>query len=205
MRIGTWYKSGLISAILCLSAGYGEAAGPAAAPFMSTAGRTSQPIGHFEFCQVHPRQCAVRTGAAKRVRLTPELWNQLVGINAAINGAIAPATDREIFGREEVWSYPGQRGDCEDVALEKQRELIGDGWPVSALLMTVVRKRNGEGHAVLTVATDRGDLVLDNLDPRVLLWSETAYRFVKRQSEFDSGQWTAIDDVRTSSVGSLER
>ena len=45
----------------------------------------------------------------------------------------------------------------------ERRDLIEKGWPVGALLITVVRQRNGEGHAVLTVETDRGDLVLDSL------------------------------------------
>jgi predicted transglutaminase-like cysteine proteinase len=146
---------------------------------------------------------ATRNGA--RVRLTPQLWNELTAINAAVNGTVQPATDLEMFGRTEIWGYPGTRGDCEDVALLKRRDLIERGWPVGALLMTVVRRANGEGHAVLTVLTDRGDLVLDNLEPRVLVWTETTYRFVKRQSEFNSGQWVAIDDVRTTSVGSLAR
>ena len=61
----------------------------------------------------------------------------------------------------------------------------------------MVRQTNGDGHAVLTVLTDRGDLVLDNLDPHIMLWSETSYQFVKRQSEFDSGQWVAIEDGRS--------
>ncbi len=33
--------------------------------------------------------------------------------------------------------------------------------------MTVVRQAKGEGHAVLMVRTDRGDLVLDNQDGRI--------------------------------------
>ena len=91
------------------------------------------------------------------------------------------------------------------MALLKRRDLIKKGWPVGALLMTVVRRANGEGHAVLTVLTDRGDLVLDNMRSRILVWDETNYQFVKRQSEFDSGEWVAINDGHTSFVGSLAR
>ena len=46
------------------------------------------------------------------------------------------------------------------------------------------------------VRTDRGDLVLDNQDGRVMLWKDTAYEFVKRQSQTDSGKWVGIDDTR---------
>ena len=34
--------------------------------------------------------------------------------------------------------------------------------------MTVVRERDGDGHAVLMVRTDRGDLILDNQNGKVL-------------------------------------
>ena len=74
---------------------------------------------------------------------------------------------------------------------------------VGALLITVVRQKNGDGHAVLTVTTSRGDLVLDNLDPHISLWSGTGYRYLKRQSEYDSGEWVEIEDGRANEVGSL--
>jgi len=177
----------------------------ASQPFMDTEGPTSQPIGHYEFCETHYSECSVSSDRALRVRLTPALWNQLLAVNAKVNHDIKPATDMEVYGREEWWTYPVDEGDCEDIALLKRRDLIEDGWPVGALLMTVVKRANGEGHAVLTVLTDRGDLVLDNLDGRVRLWSDTPYTFVKRQSEFNSGQWTAIDDTHTSLVGSTQQ
>jgi predicted transglutaminase-like cysteine proteinase len=180
-------------------------AGQSEGAFMVTTGKTSQPIGHYEFCQSHVAECSVKSSGMSRVRLTPQLWNQLVAVNAEVNLAIKPATDEEVYGRPEFWAYPTTRGDCEDLVLLKRRDLIMMGWPVGSLLITVVRQRNGEGHAVLTVETDRGDLVLDSLQPRVLVWNETDYQYVKRQSETNSGQWMAIDDARTNLVGSLTR
>ena len=44
--------------------------------------------------------------------------------------------------------------------LEKQRVLQKRGWPKSALLITVVKDTNNAGHAVLTVRTDQGDIIL---------------------------------------------
>lgn len=203
MRI--WTKTTLICAVSIL----GALAAPAAAgqsvdgPFMVTAGPTAQPIGHYEFCRRHAGECAVRSQGGPRVHLTPARWNEMVAVNPSVNLSIEAATDDEIYGRPEHWAYPDDgAGDCEDLALLKRRTLIEKGWPAGALLITVVRQTNGEGHAVLTVLTDRGDLILDNLQPRVLVWSETDYTFVKRQSETHSGQWTAIDDVRTTLVGS---
>lgn len=178
---------------------------PLSAPFMAKAGLTSRPAGYHEFCKHHRDECQIKTRGDARVHLTAARWNDLVVVNDAINRAITPVTDEELFGREEVWVYPSTMGDCEDFVLLKRRELIKRGWPVGSLLVTVVRQKNGDGHAVLTVLTDRGDLVLDNLEEQVKVWSQTDYRYVKRQSEFDTGRWVAIDDARTASVGSLSR
>jgi predicted transglutaminase-like cysteine proteinase len=172
---------------------------------MDITGKTSQPIGHYAFCQGHVAECLVNSRRDPRVRLTPKKWNQLVAVNAEVNRDITSATDEEIYGRPEVWAYPDKigEGDCEDLVLLKRRALITDGWPPGALLITVVRQRNGDGHAVLTVLTDRGDLVLDNLNSRVLVWNATNYEYVKRQSEYNSGQWVSIDDSSGIAVGSL--
>ena len=78
------------------------------------------------------------------------------------------------------------------------------GWPASSLLATVVLQSNGDGHAVLTVRTSRGDFVLDNLSDEILAWNETDYRFLKRVSARHSGHWEGIIDTRTS-VASIKR
>lgn len=186
-----------------LAAGSGLAAPRTA--MMEVTGKTAQPIGHYEFCQSHRAECIVKTRRDPRVRLTPKEWNELVAVNADVNRQVKASTDEEIYGVPEYWAYPDKigEGDCEDLALLKRRDLIKDGWPTGALLMTVVRQRNGDGHAVLTVLTDRGDLVLDNLNPRVLVWNDTDYEYVKRQSEYDSGQWVGINDNSAIAVGSV--
>jgi predicted transglutaminase-like cysteine proteinase len=171
--------------------------------FMVTGGRASQPVGHYDFCLRYPKECSVQSSSVSRIHLTPELWSELVRVNASVNLAIKPATDEEVYGVPEYWAYPTTRGDCEDLVLLKRRDLIEMGWPVGALLITVVRQRNGDGHAVLTVTTDSGDYILDSLQPMVTRWNETDYEYVKRQSQFNSGQWVAIDDARTVMVGSV--
>ena len=88
------------------------------------------------------------------------------------------------------------KGDCEDYVLLKRRMLMQAGWPREALLITVVRDKKGDGHAVLTVKTDKGDFVLDNQEEQVLLWSDTGYRFVKRQSQSNPNNWVALGDPR---------
>ena len=80
--------------------------------------------------------------------------------------------------------------------LLKRRMLMQAGWPREALLITVVRDKKGDGHAVLTVKTDKGDFVLDNQEEEILLWSETGYRFVKRQSQSNPNVWVSLGDPR---------
>jgi predicted transglutaminase-like cysteine proteinase len=72
-----------------------------------------------------------------------------------------------------------------------------EGFPRSSLLVTVVRDERGDGHAVLTVKTNKGEFVLDNLRDGVRPWSESPYRFVKRQSQQDQNLWVDIGDFAT--------
>ncbi|MFX8820969.1 transglutaminase-like cysteine peptidase, partial [Acinetobacter baumannii] len=74
--------------------------------------------------------------------------------------------------------------------------LIDAGWPREALLITVVRDKKGEGHAVLTVKSDKGEFILDNQNEDVVAWTETGYRFVKRQSQTDAQAWVSLGDSR---------
>jgi predicted transglutaminase-like cysteine proteinase len=60
----------------------------------------------------------------------------------------------------------------------------------------MVRDRKDEGHAVLTVTTDKGDYVLDNQNEHILLWWKTGYRFVKRQSRSDPNVWVSLGNPR---------
>ncbi|SNY94179.1 Predicted transglutaminase-like cysteine proteinase [Cohaesibacter sp. ES.047] len=165
-------------------------------PFMTLSGKTSAPIGHVEFCRQNPRECNKSFSVDQAVRLTPENWEQLININNQVNQTVKPVTDQELYRTEEVWTYPGNAGDCEDYALLKRRLLNNLGWPETALLITVVREVNGNGHAVLTVRTDRGDLILDNQDSRILPWDQTPYHYVKRQAALHPSNWTAILDQR---------
>jgi predicted transglutaminase-like cysteine proteinase len=112
-------------------------------------------------------------------------------------------TDKEIYGREEVWAYPTTAGDCEDFALLKRRILIQRGFSPADLLMTVVRKPDGEGHAVLTLRTAQGDFILDNLAADVKPWFATPYSFIKRQSSYNSGRWVTIENGNDILVGAL--
>jgi len=169
--------------------------------FVQTAmGTTSIPVGHAEFCQTHADECRPHANPVAAVTLTGALWQQLQAVNSHYNQAIVPVTDRDLYQVEEFWTYPNGYGDCEDYVLAKRRELMNAGWPASALLITVVKQANGEGHAVLLVRTDRGDLVLDNQIGTIDLWNATPYKYIKRQSQADAGQWVDMIDERTTIV-----
>jgi len=171
---------------------------------MVTGGRTTQPVGHYELCQQYPSECRQKTASRAPVELTRPLWAQIIAVNNKVNSEVAPRTDLEMWGVEERWSYPVTgEGDCEDYVLEKRRLLMDIGVPAGSLLITVVRQTNGDGHDILTVRTDRGDFVLDNLEPLVKLWSETDYTYLKRQSETNAGVWIQIQDGRADAVASV--
>jgi predicted transglutaminase-like cysteine proteinase len=176
----------------------------AAQPAMIVHGPAAPPIGYVQFCASYPGDCRGETDLNQVVTLTQGVWSQLNRINTAVNTAVLPATDMEVFGVLERWDYPKLAGDCEDYVLEKRRELKQSGWPESALLITVVRDETGSGHAVLTVRTNRGDVVLDNKTDQILVWNDTAYTYLKRQSTVDPNRWDLIEDSRTSLVGSLK-
>ena len=167
---------------------------------------TRPPIGWVEFCAEHASECKVAPSEPRNVMLTARLWRELVRVNQSVNANIKPMTDLEHYGVVEKWAYPDDGyGDCEDYVLLKRRMLMDAGWPREALLITVVREKNGDGHAVLTVRTDRGDLVLDNQSPAIVLWSDSGYRFVKRQSQSDPNVWVSLGDPRPSAATATSR
>ena len=174
--------------------------------FISVGPSARAPIGWTDFCAQSPRECEGRPLEARDVVLSQKAWKDLARTNKWVNDSIKPMTDMDHWGVVERWSYPDDGyGDCEDYALLKRRMLTEAGWPRAALLVTVVREKNGNGHAVLTVKTDKGEFILDNQEERILLWSETSYRYVKRQSQSDPNRWVALGDPRPTTATASSR
>ena len=169
---------------------------------MVTGNATSQPVGHYDFCQTHRSECGANRNTGP-VAMTGARWATVRSVNATVNRTITPMTDKEIYGKDEVWAYPTTAGDCEDFALLKRRILIQRGISPANLLLTVVRKPDGEGHAVLTLRTSNGDFVLDNLASNIKPWFDTPYSFIKRQSSNNAGRWVTIENGRDVLVGAL--
>jgi predicted transglutaminase-like cysteine proteinase len=167
---------------------------------------TRPPIGWVEFCDERPWECRVEASEPRDVELTKVVAKELERVNRFVNDRIKPMTDLEHYGVVEKWTYPEDGfGDCEDYVLLKRRMLMQLGWPREALLITVVRDKKGDGHSVLTVRTDKGELILDNQVNEILPWYDTGYRYVKRQSQADPNLWVALGDPRQTPVVAAPR
>ena len=187
-----------------LVAGILFAAGAQASSSMKTGELTSQPIGHFDFCKKNVAECRVKSSSVNPLTGGPKTLALITAVNERVNAAILPETDADVYGKDEVWAYPSVAGDCEDYVLLKRRILMNRGISPANLLITVVRKPDGEGHAVLTVRTKAGDFILDNLNDVVKSWEETGYRFLKRQSSEHTGHWVTIEGPKDVLVGSVK-
>lgn len=169
------------------------AAYPPAATQAITLGETKVPIGWIDFCARYKTECSVQASSPREISLTQQVWRLLSRVNAEVNAAIEPVSDMDHWGVVERWDFAEDgKGDCEDYVLVKRRALIAAGLPASALLITIVRDKKNEGHAVLTVKTDRGDYVLDNQEEAILPWTATGYRFSKRQAQENQNRWVDL-------------
>lgn len=148
---------------------------------------TIAPLAFVKFCMENAGQCE-SDGDNRVVALTPEIWSDIVAVNATINRRIRPDESKGSYD----WSLVTSDGNCNDYAVQKRKALIDLGLPVGALSLTVVKARGGIGHLILTVRTDRGDFVLDNLRSSIVPWTETGYQWIKRQSAANPKIWTTV-------------
>jgi predicted transglutaminase-like cysteine proteinase len=211
-------RSGSVLLVVCMAALAASASGSAAgertgsigghaiapyqrATYAAVGESTRAPIGWVEFCVEYKPECRTKPSAPRDVVLTPKAWADMVRVNRWVNDSVKPITDLEHWGVVERWNYPDDGyGDCEDYVLLKRRMLMRAGWPREALLITVVRDKKGDGHAVLTIKTNRGEFILDNQVAKVLPWNKTGYRFVKRQSQSDPNNWVSLGEPRAPAM-----
>lgn len=183
-RLARALAAGFVAGLLAACA----SAPPQGAP-MPLGERVLAPAGLIDFCRRNEDACQPSSTDAVPVALTPARWRELNDVNFTVNRATRPVTDLVLFNKAEHWDYPNGAGDCEDFALEKRRMLIARGWPEGALLFATARIPTQELHAVLVVATDHGDFVLDNASDFVALWDELPYRWVARQTPGEVLAW----------------
>jgi predicted transglutaminase-like cysteine proteinase len=184
----------LLAPIFSVAAKAGQLAGKEVA-FASVGEETSVPFGWIEFCQRYKGECGA-SGKAADVNLTEASMREIQHVNSWVNHAIEAVSDMDHWGVVDRWDLPMDgKGDCEDYALMKRKILIERGYPRAALLITVVRDEANEGHAILTVKTNGGEFILDNLADDVKPVSRISYRMVKRQSQEDPNVWVALGAV----------
>ncbi|KQP06106.1 MAG: transglutaminase-like cysteine peptidase [Methylobacterium sp.] len=186
----------LVGAILLLGGAGIEARPVAALPDAPAIGEgaNARPVAAWnDFCARYPRECAVDAREPARITLTPAIRATLDSVNRRVNERIRPITDMAHWGVVDRWDFPDDgAGDCEDFQLLKRRMLVERGLPRRALRMTVVIDDIGEGHAVLMVRTDRGDLILDNKTNAILSGPRTGYTFIKREGQ-DGLAWVTLN------------
>ncbi|GJE17998.1 transglutaminase-like cysteine peptidase [Methylobacterium marchantiae] len=200
-RAGRAAKLSLVGSILLLG-GPATQARPvsttAAIPDATSVGENggARPVAAWNgFCAKYPAECAVDTSQPAFITLNPAIWRTLTSVNRRVNGRIHPITDMAHWGVVDRWDFPDDGfGDCEDFQLLKRRMLVERGLPRRALRMTVVIDDIGEGHAVLMVRTDKGDLILDNKTSAILSAPRTGYTYVKREGQ-DSMAWVSLNGV----------
>ena len=193
------FKHALVTAVTLASlfaVQTAQAAGPAgiarglkAAPafsYISEKRRTTAPFAHVMFCAQNPSECEARGGASE-ISLNEFANRQLRSVNASVNRSIRPVNDSQDQG--DVWQVNVKSGDCEDFALTKRDHLIAMGWSPKALRIAVTKTPYGEGHAVLVVKTDQGDLVLDNRTNAIKGWKDTDLRWLMIQSGDNPRVW----------------
>lgn len=164
------------------------------------------PPGYVGFCLRFKDQCVALPKGPRQITLSPGAWANLGGVNRTINRLIKPMSDLRHYGVLEYWTIPRDGfGDCEDYALAKRAVLVSIGFPRSALRIAVVNATTGEAHAVLTIVTDHGDYVLDNLTDAVRGWRDTGYTWIERQDPSTDSGWVLFEHpagkVITASTG----
>jgi predicted transglutaminase-like cysteine proteinase len=161
--------------------------------YANTLGAAAKPpSGYVAFCARNPDQCKTGKGPFQ-VALSDEVWRDLEEINLIVNHAVVAEDDQPHYGTAEFWTIPEDGyGDCEDYVLTKRKALIKLGVPEGALRITVVFAPHFVRHAVLTVATDQGNFVLDNLNDEVVSWDKTKYTYLERQDPSSKSGWVSL-------------
>jgi len=164
------------------------------APAMADGSTGSPPPGFVGFCMHNLAACTNRTPGPTEVALDDKVKEILLRVNSQVNDAITYETDMEQFGVANRWSLDavGGYGDCKAYALAKRQALLAAGLPDGALRIAIVRTPQDELHAVLTVDTNGGNLVLDSLTPDIRPWSQTGYVWLLRQSSDDPLRWVTL-------------
>lgn len=158
--------------------------------FIAEYDNTLAPLQFVKFCMNYSAECDAN--AAERMLPSPERAMQmLTEVNESVNEAISPVrkSTEPLLAR---WTIAPSAGDCNDYAVTKRHMLIAKGWPQSTLRLAVVKTDSGQGHLVLVARLNDGDVVLDNLSPKIQAWNLANYDWISMQSAENPRFWSAI-------------
>ncbi|WP_298843699.1 transglutaminase-like cysteine peptidase [uncultured Roseobacter sp.] len=194
--IGGDRRSFVTGAVLALALAAGALYAPQSAqasgsdPFLRAKMMIAPPSGARGLCSKYDWACA-HSGSTQA--LTQKDLKTVQKVNRRVNRQISEVADLSQYRKADYWTLPlSRRGDCEDFALLKKKELIRAGIAPERLLLTTVLDRRGNSHAVLVLRADTGDYVLDNLTDRIKPWKETRYTFLRMQSPDKAGSWVGL-------------
>lgn len=167
-------------------------------------GVAGAPFAHVRFCLNNPAECRApkmvfRGGPTK---LTGDRQRELTRVNLEINRAII-STNMHESPAQEKWLISPANGDCNDYAVTKRHELMAKGWPARNLLLAEVVTNWGEHHLILVVRTTKGDMVLDNLNPKVVAWTKPNYEWVRVSTAANPKFWSKVK-ARDTEVAAIE-
>jgi predicted transglutaminase-like cysteine proteinase len=148
------------------------------------------PLQFVKFCMNYSAECHADAGP-RALPPTDRAMATLREVNIAVNRAIAPML-KPTDPIKAHWTVSPSAGDCNDYAVTKRHQLLALGWPSSALRLAVVLTAENQGHLVLVVRLPDGDVVLDNLSPKIRHWNTVGYEWISMQSGENPRFWVAI-------------
>ena len=172
---------------------------------------TLAPMAHTVFCLRYKEDCEVRDGdfQKRNISMTVERLNELNSVNRQVNRDIV--LQAKLGGvATETWIVSPRAGECHDYAVTKRHELLGQGWPSSALLLSEVVVPSGEHHLVLVVRMEDPDtagqvvnLVLDSLNNSLRPVGLTPYRWVRMETSDNPKFWSTVSVPSSSHAATL--
>jgi len=201
MKTGQFFLGAVLFACSIGLGQTGAAAFPFSAPmksisdasqYISASRPALAPFGHTVMCVRKPELCEVSARPYAPIALN-ELNKALIEhVNLWANNTIQYRPDPIDMGIADRWRVAITEGDCEDIALAKRQRLIELGFPAGAMRLAVGHIETGEGHAVLVLRTEAGDVVLDNRRDDIVAWVDHDMRWQMIQSAENPRRWFTI-------------
>lgn len=166
----------------------------AACAFLTFTSQLGYVPQYDEYCNRNPSACQQIEVTTERIELNKQNMEKIGAVNNLVNHSVKKREDIDVYKTEEYWTIAGKKGDCEDIALLKQRMLELEGFAKSNLILSIVYDEENKGHTILTVRTDKGDYVLDIKSDNIVLWHKRPYKYLMSQSPDDRNTWYVTEE-----------